>query len=602
MVQCFTALVLCISALVASTSHAQETAGLSLTNPPQPIRSVTEADVFIRDVFSALDVERYEEAASAYLLMLSRVGESQSQEEAEILARHLRAVAIVLPKNDLERIGIALEESSETLLASLSPEAGKLLTRWWRSQDNLPSTPANERLEEHLERYVSALDTYGNERDPRGYDDRGEIYIRLGEPSHQTEIELKSIDLQLNAQGLSVPANEFWVYRHVAYDAQYLFAEKRKGYGFQLGLPLDLIPRNLQNSRRHVGMLLAWMEEVYGQLALYHSNYGQRFDQVAGYRTLPGAGSARPDIFARSVLNTSHTEDLQSEWQRSENVPTSHSNNYGLARHLSVQFRTARFLNEDGTTRTELYWSTNGEALKLARRLVRRLYKEGHEASEDYLLSVYATRRNIDLIESARFEKHYVTTTDATGRIPTRALAIPGDSSDFSLALQWEQRWTLPPEPPDNTTRPGARLKIAVHTLDSLQALNAGGLDLEMSDLKPVTLGTNLSPQAGAPYALASLPPATPIALYFEVYHLAFDEDDQTRYTVAYEVAPYGKQENAETRASTSFSGDSRTARDYIIPDLSSEDINKGVEITLRITDEVTGRQISRSISFGPIP
>jgi len=58
---------------------------------------------------------------------------------------------------------------------------GKFLLRVWRSRDPTPATVENERYVEHVERLEFARLRYSSPQ-PRGYDDRGMIYIRYGKP------------------------------------------------------------------------------------------------------------------------------------------------------------------------------------------------------------------------------------------------------------------------------------------------------------------------------------------------------------------------------------------------------------------------------------
>lgn len=111
------------------------------------------------------------------------------------------------------------------------------------------------------------------------------------------------------------------------------------------------------------------------------------------------------------------------------------------------------------------------------------------------------------------------------------------------------------------------------------------------------------------PYPFEALTPETPLALYLEVYGLAFDDADATRYTVAYEVAsdagpssPLGRLlrggGEARTEVSTSYTGASRTARERIGLDLSRWRDAGPIVVTVRVTDEVTGAEAERSVPF----
>jgi len=53
---------------------------------------------------------------------------------------------------------------------------------FWESRDPAPVTEANERLLEHYRRVAFARENYGKARFP--WDDRGETYIRYGDPNH----------------------------------------------------------------------------------------------------------------------------------------------------------------------------------------------------------------------------------------------------------------------------------------------------------------------------------------------------------------------------------------------------------------------------------
>ena len=564
----------------------------------QQEQTITEADAFIRSTFAALDLDQYEAAVSAYLSILARVGADLSPEENLIVERHLRSIALVMEEVDLKRIGLDLASPAGEMQVNLKPGASDLLIRWWALQDNMPASPSNDRLIEHLYRITSAWQNYGHQKDPRGFDDRGAIFVRLGEPSRKAVVRITTTDLQFNTIGVRIPDNEFWVYQHVGYDAHYLFAQKRKRLGYKLSQPLDLIPRQLQNSRRHSRQLLLWMEEVYGQLALLHNSFGQRYDEVAGFVTLPSANSFNPDLFARNILNNTDAEDRQMEWQREQNVPVAFSNTRGLALALDVPFRWARFLEPDGSTRTEVYWTVNASAMKPSRRFVRRMYKEGHEPSEDYLISMYASQRDIDLKRVVRAEKHYLTKADATRQLPVKTMVLQGEQATYNLALQWEQRWTIPGD--GTQKQPGARLKMTTQVLDSIAVLHGEGRSLEMSDIKALRYEPGTFPGAGEPYPHAQLEEDVEIALYVEIYNLTFGPEDQTQYTIFYEVAPYGEKRGEPLRSGTSYSGTERDAREILVPDLSSENIGKGVEITLFVTDTHSGEEKQRTITFMP--
>ena len=86
-----------------------------------------------------------------------------------------------------------------------TPEAQKeeMVRRFWNRRDPAPLTAANERLVEHYRRVAYAREHYAGGESP--WDDRGEVYIRLGPPDHisrsnevQVERELYLLHTRLN--------------------------------------------------------------------------------------------------------------------------------------------------------------------------------------------------------------------------------------------------------------------------------------------------------------------------------------------------------------------------------------------------------------------
>ena len=560
--------------------------------------AIVEADQLIKEVFTSLDIERYEMATEAYFSILERLPDALEEDEARIVSLHMRALALILEESELEALGIDVKKEGAAFLEGFVPDISERLIRWWRLQDLVPTTSFNDRLAEHLQRVVIAWSEYALPKDPRGFDDRGSIFVRLGEPSIRTKIRLLSIDLQQSSGALRIPLNEFWVYHHVAYDAHYIFTRASRKKGYQISTPMDLIPKQLQISRRNTFELLQWMDEVYGQLAVHHNLYGSLYDEVANYIALPGRGAQPADVFARTITHNARAEDQQLVWQRSKNVPVAYSSRFGEAADLDVPYRTARFLERDGRTRLEVYWSLEADAMKPKRRFVRRMFKQGHEPSENYLVSLYSALRDIDLVQPKGFEKHYLTDVDATDKLPVKSVSLIGDTPLFNLVLHWEQRWTIPGKNEEQPVLPGVLVKYRSEVADSIEALHAEGASLEMSDLKVLHFEEGILPEEADPYPYPGVSDSTQIALYFEVYNLTYGEDDRTAYTISYEVRGKKDKKGGGTRASTSHTSTDRNTQEYIIPDLTNENVGKGIEIVLTIRDDLTGEVRRRTVQF----
>jgi len=123
----------------------------------------------------------------------------------------------------------------------------------------------------------------------------------------------------------------------------------------------------------------------------------------------------------------------------------------------------------------------------------------------------------------------------------------------------------------------------------------------------PGTQGEAVDKEA-LPYPFAQINPDMTLVLYFEAYHLAFTGEDRTRYSIEYEVR---RQENdgrlvrlftdddpRSTATEATYEGGSRTAKEYIMIDLSDWEGSDDLRVTVRVTDEATGQQVERSVDL----
>ncbi len=102
----------------------------------------------------------------------------------------------------------------------------EFLLNFWRQRDPTRSTFANERLYEHYKRLLVARKYYGNNSE-KGYDDRGRVYIRYGQPDQIYEeepLELGQTDMNFRTPLLS------WFYYRLDPKVVFDFVEGRNGY------------------------------------------------------------------------------------------------------------------------------------------------------------------------------------------------------------------------------------------------------------------------------------------------------------------------------------------------------------------------------------
>ena len=118
----------------------------------------------------------YEKTSDIYLGGLD--DPNITDEEQELLLNDLYYVRSMLNRGE--------ENALEELIERKNPSIYRFFYNFWRNKSLTPSDPYNERLMEHWERVNFALENYDTvARSP--YDDRGDIYIRFGEPQRKRD-------------------------------------------------------------------------------------------------------------------------------------------------------------------------------------------------------------------------------------------------------------------------------------------------------------------------------------------------------------------------------------------------------------------------------
>lgn len=586
------------------------------------------ADAYVRAVFRQKHQRDYARAGALYLGLIARLDAPLSQEEQTLLTRHVAQMVFLL-KDDLRNQVMRADDS-------IKEGAAAALLRWWRRQDPLPGTPRNERLEEHLQRVTHAERAYRYEGDRTGFDDRGEIYVRFGEPVRKRTISHNVAREYITVAYAPITAmdlldNEFWTYNDIADEAYYLFVKRQGRY--RISEVYDLIPGRLSRIKLkskdpvlaerdgvQARALLEVLRDYYRQLAWGHSDFFSRYVDLDEYllRLDPDktkdtgpdlflARKGRPDAFGTQMIGEGRMQDRQAAYQRDLVVPQQRSTVLDTLEPLDVRLRVARFLDEDGTTRTELYWSHLPRTLALQSALQAQ-YKDRYDTRDRFLLHLSAVQQSDDFTPRAVTDYRYVADAgdalrDSLLRVQT--LVLRGDTeTPYHLALQWDQHLTTHQE--TDAVVAGPHVKTGVYRVDSLAALNPLPSALEMSDLVPVLLSEESFDELSR-YPWMAITPETPLGLYFEVYDLIFGPDDRTHFTAVYEIVRrqaggllrfLGGGEEERTSVMTSYEGSSRIAREYIALDLSAWSGEGDLEVRVQVRDETTGQEVERSVFF----
>lgn len=539
----------------------------------------------IARVFTEENVELYAEAATAYLDWLGDAADAEVVDK-EALVRHLHWIALITPEES------PISQSVQALISDEgTPDDATAIVSWWHQQDPLPATLYNERVEEHLYRVYHAQREYAHQRDPLGVDDRGRIFVRLGRPWREAVINLQNPRLMTLPLEFRLPRNEIWVYRNIHDDAHYLFVQLSRRRPFRIDTPDALIPLNLRGPR-NVPILLAWMEDIFGQLAMEHSHYGAVYDAVANYTTLPTSEPLQPYQFSQKAIQDTRTRDDQHQLSRARTVPNSATQVYGNAVKFEPQTRFIRFLERDGSTRLETYWNIDLSTVRPSRSMIRRSGQLRQATSSDFILSVALSKRDEGFEPREIRIRRYYLPRGAAQETPVQSWIVPNFSSESPVAMQWSLHWTLPDSIPP---QPTAAWAIGTASIDTLEALKGDGTSLEVSDLKPLFLESPKNFDEALPYMRKTINAATPLALYFEAYFLHFDEQDRTNYTVSYSLSGEGKQ---PITASFESEGQSSTIREFVEVDIESWAIPGPFTLTLTINDKVAGTSVSRFLEL----
>lgn len=322
--------------------------------------------------------------------------------------------------------------------------------------------------------------------------------------------------------------------------------------------------------------------------------------------TLKGSAAASSFVNTLDLKYTAMAR--QATLSREAEAPRTYSLIDNALERFPVTARIARFLDDDGSTRTEFFWSHEPGSLVLSKKLRKRVLNNPDVPPERYRVEMVLNRHSEDYRERTLSAINYLAADLPEGSAaPVQTLDIIGMTTPFHLSVQWDQ-FLVKIDEATGEVGPGVYLQTGTKRLDGLTPLRSDPQVLEMSDLKPIHLDENTAllmqdPEAEdaaqTPYPFATLTPETPLGLYFEIYHLAFGDDDQTHYTIEYELVrdPDGRRVKLMS-AQSPYTGASRKAEEFIALDLSEIGSARAIEIVVRVTDDTTGQTVERAVPF----
>lgn len=644
---------------VAEMLPIEYTPGGSVLFSQVPADSVTltfdvlKADSLITKVVHTLQADTTEEAiekaSEAYLTILEEADAPHQADVQDVIHKHLAQMIFLVPDSLKETILTSPFQFREKRVP-IESHAGVTLAAWWRSQDPLPATITNERVIEHLLRVGTAIDQFTYDRSTAGFDDRGHVFVQYGSPRVRSIVETDLIESRRVLQQFAVPLpgpliiplNEFWSYRHLDDRLRYLFL--LTGGRYRISSPEDLIPDDLRSASKRIGnrqvaagnapinrvdeayarALVAAYQKIYRNLALYHPAYEEQVEQLENYEADVRATSgldlaeSQTDLAssAGGMSATSYVQGMSSQFvsrahqariERDEQSPRQTSSVMDRVIPLSVPMRPARFLDSTGVTHLELFWSHVPGTLSLTNEMRGQLGLTDNVPMDRYLVNFSVVEQDSDYSRDSGSQLTYLASNLEQGAAaPIQSIHVELDDVLPRLSLQWNQYSFQRTETGDIELLD--ELKVGVQHLSDLRPLSSEAGVLEMSDPKPVYLGNdelfvyfeegedNVPPA----YPFTTITTETPLGLYFEVYELFYGDDNLAHFTVEYEVTRSGnrRRDRQTTSASTSYTSTTRTAREFIAIDLSASNAEGPLDISLRITDEVSQQQVERTVRF----
>jgi len=406
--------------------------------------------------------------------------------------------------------------------------------RWvrifWKRNDPTPTTERNERLEEHLRRVQYARKWF-RARNRLGFDDRGVIYVKYGEPAER---------YSQPAGDLQIRPNESWSYGTIIPGLVFDFVSIGPYY------------RLVDDLSQALGVRSEPGAELYNLLSLYESraHIDPRYDELAGElrRSLAtdfsedplSAGQHNPWLGNINVARQRIADFVGTTKKiQAEAPPVLYRYDYGK-KPLAIAESLARFRDPNGKVRVEVYYGVPYSQLEFqyqGDRWTTPLKEKFALFDEDYQ-PVVLDSNQVALVaptEQARRHGAYISQYNFSLK--------PGR---YHLALRFE-------------SEPGKRLGILrsdfvcrAYPSDSLRVS-----DLQLSPrissavqaARPELASGRRGPSRFIKHGVRIIPlpgqtirKDRPLYVYFEIYGLTLDSAHQARYELHYRLRTLKKR------------------------------------------------------------
>jgi len=476
--------------------------------------------------------------------------------------------------------------------------------KFWKSRDPSPTTEYNERLVEHYRRLNYAKQHYAMKQ-TKGYDDRGIIYIKHGEPDQTARL----------VGNFGIRDNETWVYRRKPDNFVFHFVRKTSSYFIAnslleavIGSPFTAAfqeredPENPQEPKllESQDFSANWRELLWSRIEIdpiYMRLYNERVDfDEADYLYNEMITNFQMD--ESRLVEAALTKGIESETY----VP-----DMGVE-PLDYYYYTADFMAMNANSNVNIFYGLPVSELEFKRDII------GVRVNYESTFAVFDQDWNeVDRVYNRR----------------SYQLSQEPDKNNKGLLLVDKQTMNLPPG--------NYHYSVSVKDLGS-EHLGIYKGDIAVTHYKPdefnvsqIIVASNITPfEGGKPgkftrgrYNVMPLPsrtftPDQAVFVYYEIYNLSKTEDGKKKYNVDFTIeaerldrnfaskifAPFGRllsRSQDKGKITLTFDKEADPERivqaEYVSIDISDSPAGE-YNMTVVVTDSGTGQKITRTNRF----
>ncbi|MFC1732046.1 GWxTD domain-containing protein [candidate division KSB1 bacterium] len=392
-----------------------------------------------------------------------------------------------LIENDMR--GVFTEDEKKALDLLPIEEKGAFIADFWRGLDSNVMTPENERIIEHFRRVAYAKEHF-DERNYRGFDDRGEIFIKYGEPDERYR--------DIGQDPLFVRENESWLYHSISEYLAYDFVSYEGIYRHEPDLTRAVKRSASDSYLSRVGSLYVDRIHMGGIYAIAATNSMGDFRQTLAFVY----GPERDRAIASSPPQK-HVLEF-------EETP------------LEFHYSYAQFRGADGDTEVELYTGIPHEQLEFSEGI------NGYAADVAAKLVVIDSTSNRVIEDSKDLRIRIPQVVPDIFTLDLQSLIIkPGE---YTLGIQAHQEQAN---------------RLGIYQPE-INIRDFSGDDLMISDIRicsepELEVSTDIVSRSQLtlkPYPFNFVKKSQPLALYYEIYNLQANASGTSTYELTYTIAP----------------------------------------------------------------